>query len=104
MKTRVGYWISGLAALVVVSGGCVASVSGPYDDPSPYGHPYYPPQTRDYGYAREQFARLAHELAPLVERQRVLWSARWRPGGLAESAHWLERVLTPLSRKRQGVF
>ena len=68
MKKRVGYWISGLAALVVVSGGCVASVSGPYDDPSPYGHPYYPPQTRDYGYAREQFARLAHELDDRSDR------------------------------------
>ncbi|MCA1581289.1 MAG: hypothetical protein LC796_07815 [Acidobacteria bacterium] len=62
MKRRIAHWISGLGALVLVSAGCVGTVSGPYDDPSPYGHPYYPPRTQDYGYAREQFARLAHEL------------------------------------------
>lgn len=36
---------------------------------------------------------LATELAPIVERHRQLWLGRNRPGGLAESAGQLERVL-----------
>ncbi|MEO8190551.1 MAG: hypothetical protein ABI682_09415 [Acidobacteriota bacterium] len=68
MKKRVGYWLSGLAALVVVSSGCVATVSGPYDDQGAYGHPDSPPRSRDYGYAREEFSRLAHELDNRADR------------------------------------
>jgi hypothetical protein len=37
-------------------------------------------------------ARLAAELAPLIGRHRALWSARNRPGGLADSAAWLEHL------------
>ncbi|MEP7133244.1 MAG: hypothetical protein ABI914_08755 [Acidobacteriota bacterium] len=83
MKKRVGYWLSGLAALVVVSSGCTATVSGPYDDQSAYGHPYYPPRARDYGYAREQFARLAHELDDRSDRAHRIAerrSASYGPG------------------------
>ncbi len=83
MKKRVGYWLSGLAALVVVSSGCTATVSGPYDDQGAYGHPYYPPRARDYGYAREQFARLAHELddrADRAHRMAERRSASYSPG------------------------
>jgi hypothetical protein len=47
---------------VALLGACVATVSDPYDTTDRYGHPYYPPPARDYGFAREQFARLAHEL------------------------------------------
>lgn len=39
---------------------------------------------------------LAAELAPLVERHRELWLGRNRPGGLADSAAQLERVLSQL--------
>jgi hypothetical protein len=39
---------------------------------------------------------LAAELGTLIERHRVLWLARNRPGGLRESAGQLERVLTQL--------
>lgn len=67
MKTRKGLWVA-LAAMVIAGGGCVATVSGAYDDPSPYGHPYYPPQGRDYGHPRAQFARLAHELDDRAQR------------------------------------
>jgi hexosaminidase len=37
-------------------------------------------------------ARLAAELAPLVDRHRALWLARNRPGGLDDSAAWLEHL------------
>jgi hexosaminidase len=40
---------------------------------------------------------LAAELAPLVDRHRALWLRRNRPGGLADSAAQLERVLGQLS-------
>jgi hypothetical protein len=36
--------------------------------------------------------RLARELDPLIDEHRRLWLARNRPGGLDESASWLERV------------
>jgi hypothetical protein len=36
--------------------------------------------------------RLADELTPLIAEHRRLWLARHRPGGLDESASWLERV------------
>ncbi len=39
---------------------------------------------------------LARELAPLIERHRVLWLGRNRPGGLGESAGQVERVLRQL--------
>jgi hexosaminidase len=42
---------------------------------------------------------LAAELAPLVSEHRRCWSLRNRPGGLDESAGWLERVLTQLEQK-----
>jgi hypothetical protein len=44
---------------------------------------------------RERVA-LARELEPLVLEHRSLWLARNRPGGLDESASWLERVVTAL--------
>lgn len=40
--------------------------------------------------ARESLAR---ELAPLIEQHRERWLARNRPGGLSDSAAWLERLL-----------
>lgn len=42
-------------------------------------------------------AALANRLAPLVTEHRRLWLERDRPGGLAESAAWLERVLALLA-------
>ena len=36
--------------------------------------------------------RLADDLAPLVERHRAVWLERNRPGGLADSAAWLEHL------------
>ena len=36
--------------------------------------------------------RLADELAPLIARHRTLWLARNRPGGLDDSAAWLEHL------------
>jgi len=36
--------------------------------------------------------RLADDLAPLVAHHRVLWLARNRPGGLDDSASWLEHL------------
>jgi hypothetical protein len=36
--------------------------------------------------------RLARELEPLIAEHRRIWLAHDRPGGLAESAAWLERV------------
>ena len=60
-----------LIALGVVLAGsaCVATVSDSYGTGDyRYGHPYYPPQSRDYGYSREQFARLAHELDDRADR------------------------------------
>ena len=36
--------------------------------------------------------RLADELAPLIARHRELWLARNRPGGLDDSAAWLEHL------------
>ncbi len=64
MKTtrRIPHLLFALLGAVLIGGGCVATVSGPYDATDRYGQPYYPPAARDYGYAREQFARLAHEL------------------------------------------
>lgn len=41
-------------------------------------------------------ADLADALEPLVHEHRRLWLARCRPGGLAESASWLERPLGAL--------
>jgi hypothetical protein len=38
-------------------------------------------------------AELAARLRPLVDRHRELWLARNRPGGLADSAAWLEHLL-----------
>ena len=40
---------------------------------------------------------LTRELAPLIARHRALWLARNRPGGLADSAQRLERILTELN-------
>jgi hypothetical protein len=40
--------------------------------------------------------KLAELLAPLIEQHRELWLARSRPGGLARSARWLERILAAL--------
>jgi hypothetical protein len=36
--------------------------------------------------------RLVDRLAPIIERHRALWLARNRPGGLGDSAHWLENL------------
>jgi hypothetical protein len=38
-------------------------------------------------------ANLATDLRPLIERHRELWLARNRPGGLDDSAAWLEHLL-----------
>ncbi|HSS09820.1 MAG TPA: family 20 glycosylhydrolase [Acidimicrobiales bacterium] len=37
--------------------------------------------------------QLAAQLEPVLDRHRALWSARNRPGGLADSLSWLERLL-----------
>jgi hypothetical protein len=42
--------------------------------------------------ARSARLALAHELGELIERQRTLWLARSRPGGLADSLGRLERL------------
>jgi hypothetical protein len=42
---------------------------------------------------------LADELEPLAREHRRLWLARERPGGLAESASWLERPLGLLRKE-----
>ncbi|MEM7306680.1 MAG: family 20 glycosylhydrolase [Planctomycetota bacterium] len=42
-------------------------------------------------------AELSERLRPLVDEHRELWLARCRPGGLADSAGWLERVLRVLA-------
>lgn len=50
-------------ALAVLTAACDgAYVSGTVSTDDRYAHPYYPPPARDYGYSRDQFARLAHEL------------------------------------------
>lgn len=43
-----------------------------------------------------QRVALGAELAPLIERHRALWLRRNRPGGLADSAAQMERVLSEL--------
>jgi len=40
---------------------------------------------------------LAARLRPLIAEHRRLWLTRDRPGGLDESAAWLERVLALLA-------
>ncbi len=64
-RTLVGYLALALSTFVL--GGCVAS----YDPGAPddrYARPYTPPRARDYGYRREEFARLAHELDDRASR------------------------------------
>lgn len=51
--------------------GCVAAYPGSGPD-DPYAHPYYPPRGVDYGYSREQFARLAHELDDRAARAHAI--------------------------------
>lgn len=46
---------------------------------------------------RDVRAALAGRLQPLIAEHRRLWLARDRPGGLDESAGWLERVLALLA-------
>ena len=54
---------------------CVSSYppSGPYGEPDyRYGHPYYPPRDRTYGYSNDRFAALAHELDDRAARAHEL--------------------------------
>lgn len=63
---RIGYLVLGVGTFVL--GGCVGAT---YDTGAPdsrYAHPYAPPRNRDYGYRREEFARLAHELDDRASR------------------------------------
>ncbi|MDQ6894582.1 MAG: hypothetical protein M3167_18150 [Acidobacteriota bacterium] len=72
---------AGLPVLVLFAAGCPGTYvvsTGP--DDARYSHPYYPPPSSDYGYAREQFARLAHELDDrsarahhIAERRAATW-------------------------------
>jgi len=66
-----------LVALVstAVALACVSSYppSGPYGEPDyRYGHPYYPPRDRTYGYSNDRFAALAHELDDRAARAHEL--------------------------------
>jgi hypothetical protein len=70
-----------LAALVscAVALACVSSYppSGPYGEPDyRYGHPYYPPHGRTYGYSNERFAALAHELDDRAARAHEIAETR----------------------------
>jgi len=50
-------------SLALLTAACEGTyVAGTVSPDDRYAHPYYPPPTRNYGYARDQFARLAHEL------------------------------------------
>jgi hexosaminidase len=44
------------------------------------------------GIPRDERSALAASLAPLVDQHRSLWLARNRPGGLDDSAGWLEHL------------
>ncbi len=48
---------------------------------------------RQFGEAPETEAELYAELSALVARQRALWLARSRPGGLSDSLKWFEAAL-----------
>ena len=63
-------WTAAALAAGSLAAGCTATVSGgyTYEGDEPYSHPYYPPRSVDYGYRREQFAALAHELDDRAER------------------------------------
>ena len=63
-RSRIGLLLGAAAAAAALTAGCTATVAGgyTYEGEEPYAHPYYPPRSVDYGYRREQFAALAHEL------------------------------------------
>ncbi len=86
MKTtkRLPHLLFALLGVVLLGAGCVATVSDPYDTTDRYGHPYYPPPARDYGYAREQFARLAHELDDRAARAHRIAERRGGASGSRE--------------------
>jgi len=79
-----------LAAAACGPGTYVVSTGPPPDDVR-YSHPYYPPSQADYGYAREQFARLAHELDDRAARAHHLAERRaasWGP----DERRFFERI------------
>jgi hypothetical protein len=75
------YRILSWAALAssVLALACVSSYppSRPYGEPDyRYGHPYYPPSNRSYGYSNDRFAVLAHELDDRAARAHELAESR----------------------------
>ncbi|HYK41968.1 MAG TPA: hypothetical protein VE007_06210 [Thermoanaerobaculia bacterium] len=85
---------AGLPVLALFAAGCPGTYvvsSGPVPDDVRYSHPYYPPPGADYGYAREQFARLAHELDDRAARAHHIAERRaasWGP----DERRFFERI------------
>lgn len=65
---RLPHLLLALFGVALLTSACVATVSDPNDPTNRYGRPYHPPPARDYGYSRDQFARLAHELDDRASR------------------------------------
>ena len=76
-RSRILSWAA--LALSAVALACASSYppSGRYGEPDyRYGHPYYPPRDRTYGYSNERFAALAHELDDRAARAHELAESR----------------------------
>lgn len=78
-------------ALSLIMPACYASSPGPYGDDYRYRHPYYPPQGQSYGYSREDFARLAHELDDRAARAHEIAERRAAGYGPGER-EFFERI------------
>src|SRR5512132_3385913 len=86
---------TGLSAVALLGAACgpgtyVVSTE-PVPDDVRYSHPYYPPARANYGYAREQFARLAHELDDRAARAHHVAERRaasWGP----DERRFFERI------------
>lgn len=77
-RTRLGLLLGAAVAVGTLVTGCTAQVSSGYgyEGDERYGHPYYPPRNVDYGYRREQFASLAHELHDRAARAHAIAERR----------------------------
>ncbi len=75
-RFRILSWIALAASALGLA--CVSSYppSGPYEPDYRYGHPYYPPDNRGYGYSNERFAALAHELDDRAARAHEIAETR----------------------------
>ena len=81
--------VSTLAVVATACPGTYVVSSGP--DDTRYSRPYYPPAQVDYGYRREEFARLSHELDDRAARAHRIAERRVASYG-PEERQFFERI------------